>query len=312
MNLLKALAEIRNPFCDLLVGGITLLGEETFFTIVGMVIFWCINKKWGYRFLLIGLSGSIVTQLLKAIFLIPRPWVLDPEFQIVESAREAAGGYSFPSGHTQSAVGVFGTLAVWLRKKWLTVVCIVLMLLVGFSRMYLGVHTPLDVGVGLICGVITVLGLTWLFEKTDSCRKGKIGVGMGLLALAFIYLLYMYLAPVTERNIAEFDAHAVENAWKLLGTLSGLLLAWWVDDRYTHFNVKASWPVQILKCVVGMLILVGVKSGLKPVFNLLFDGAYFTHALRYFIMVCAGAILWPMSFPFWNRLAIGKTFVKKV
>lgn len=302
MNLLKALAEIRNPFCDMLVGGITLLGDETFFTIVGMVIFWCINKKWGYRFLLIGLSGSVVNQLLKAIFLIPRPWVLDPEFQIVESAREAAGGYSFPSGHTQSAVGVFGTLAVWLKKKWLTIVCVIMIVLVGFSRMYLGVHTPLDVGVGMACGAVMVLGLSWLFEKADNCRKGKIAIGTGMLALAIAYLLYMYLAPVTERNIAEFDAHALENAWKLLGTMSGLLLAWWVDDRHIHFDVKASWPIQLLKCGVGLVILVAVKSGLKPVFNALFSGAAIANAVRYFLMVVAGAILWPMCFPCLSRL----------
>lgn len=152
MELLKAIATIRSPFLDQIVNIVTHLGDETFFTVIGMFVFWCVNKKWGYRFMILGLSGTALNQLLKAIFLIPRPWVLDPSFSIVEAAREAADGYSFPSGHTQSAAAVFGTLAVWLNKKWSTALCIALILLVGFSRMYLGVHTPLDVDVSLITG----------------------------------------------------------------------------------------------------------------------------------------------------------------
>lgn len=301
MELLRALEAIRHPFLDQVVAAVTMLGDETFFMAAGMFIFWCINKKWGFRFMIIGLSGSVVNQLLKAIFLIPRPWVLDPEFTIVESAREGASGYSFPSGHTQTAANVFGTLALWLRRRWVTAVCVAFILLIGFSRMYLGVHTPLDVGVSLIVGAVTVLGFGWLFQKMENCRKGKIGIGLGALALAVIFLLYVYLAPVTERNIAEFDAHAVENAWKLLGTTAGMLLAWWVDDRRTHFEVKAVWWAQILKLVLGLVLVVAAQKGLKPVFAALFGGAAFPHAIRYFCMAVVGGVLWPMTFGFWSQ-----------
>ena len=160
MAFLKLLESLRTPAGEWLAGAITLLGEETFFTVLGLIIVWCCNKKWGFRFLLTGLTGTAVNQLLKAIFLVPRPWILDPEFTIVESARAGATGYSFPSGHTQSAATVFGVLALWARKKWVTVCCVLAVLLVGFSRMYLGVHTPLDVGVSLGTGLITVLGLS--------------------------------------------------------------------------------------------------------------------------------------------------------
>ena len=84
----------------------------------------------------------------------------------VEAAREAADGYSFPSGHTQSAATLFGTLAAWLRRGWLTVACIVMVLLVGFSRMYLGVHTPADVGTSLVIGTVLVFALYPLCEKS--------------------------------------------------------------------------------------------------------------------------------------------------
>ena len=302
MELLRALATIRNPLLDQVVAAVTMFGEETFFMIMGLCIFWCINKTWGYRFMIIGLSGTAVNQLLKAIFLVPRPWILDPSFTIVEAAREQASGYSFPSGHTQSAATVFGTLAAWASKTWVTVACILLILAVGFSRMYLGVHTPQDVGVSLLTGAATVFLFIQLFRRAENNRRIKIAIGLGTLGLMLVFLLYVTFAPVTERNIAEFDIHAVENAWKLLGTTCGMLLAWWIDDRYTHFDTKAVWWAQVLKVVLGAALVVGVKSGLKPVFTSLFGNAMFPHFLRYFLMVAIGAILWPMSFRYFGKL----------
>ncbi len=301
MAVLKWLANFRSPFWDDVVAAVTLLGEETFFMVLGLLVFWCINKVWGYRFMIIGLTGSILNQLLKAIFLIPRPWVLDPSFTIVEAAREAATGYSFPSGHTQSAATVFGTLAAWISRKWATAVCVVLVLLVGFSRMYLGVHTPLDVGVSLLTGAVTVVGFAALFRKAGNDRKRKIIIGLLALLMAAVLVGYVHLSPVTERNIPEFDAHGVTNAWKLLGTLAGMLLAWWVDDRYTHFEVKAVWWAQACKLIIGFALVMGVRLGLKPILG----ASAVAGALRYFLMVVVGGIFWPMTFSFWGKL--GKT-----
>ena len=111
MQLLYALQEIRNPALDAVLQLITRLGEETVFMVVAIVVFWCVSKKGGYYLLSVGFLGTVANQWLKIAFRIPRPWVLDPNFEIVESAREAATGYSFPSGHTQSAVGTFGGVA---------------------------------------------------------------------------------------------------------------------------------------------------------------------------------------------------------
>ena len=75
MTILKWLEGQRTPWLDGLMSAITELGDETIFMLAGLVILWCVNKRWGFRFLLVGLTGSIMNQLLKAIFLIPRPWV---------------------------------------------------------------------------------------------------------------------------------------------------------------------------------------------------------------------------------------------
>lgn len=112
MNLLYALESVRTPFWDAVFSAVTHLGEETVFMVAAILIFWCVSKQEGYYLLLMGFFGTVVNQFLKLLFRIPRPWVRDPDFTIVESARAQATGYSFPSGHTQNAVATFGALPV--------------------------------------------------------------------------------------------------------------------------------------------------------------------------------------------------------
>lgn len=304
MTVLKWLESIRTPWMDEAISLLTQLGDETIFMVLGMAVIWCVSKAWGFRFMLIGLTGTALNQLLKAIFLVPRPWVLDPEFTIVESAREGATGYSFPSGHTQSAATCFGTLAAWLKKGWITALCAAAIIIVAFSRMYLGVHTPMDVGVSLLTGTATVMIMTCCLQK-----GGKAAAWMKILgaALVLALLLYVHLAPVRPANVAEFDAHGVKAAWQVLGAMAGMLLAWWVDEKHLHFEVKAVWWAQVCKVVIGLLLVVAVRSGMKPVLSAVFGDAQFAHGIRYFLMTVVGGILWPMTFRFWSRLGQNKT-----
>ena len=108
LNCLRAIAELRTPLLDTLMQGVTELGGETLFMLFMLVIFWCVDKKKGYFLMLLCFTGTAVNQMLKITFCIPRPWVLDPSFEIVESARAGATGFSFPSGHTQNAVAAYG------------------------------------------------------------------------------------------------------------------------------------------------------------------------------------------------------------
>ena len=134
----------------------TCFGEELAFLLLALTIFWCVSKEEGYYLLFVGFFGTALNQFLKLLCRIPRPWVRDPDFTIVESARSGAGGYSFPSGHTQNAVGTLGGIARWHKNRALRIVCIVLAALTAFSRMYLGVHTPLDVSVAAATAVVLI------------------------------------------------------------------------------------------------------------------------------------------------------------
>lgn len=302
MALLRWLEGLRTPVGDAFFSAVTLLGEETFFTVVGLIIFWCVNKKWGLRFLLGGLLGSVLNQILKALFIVPRPWVLDPSFTIVESAREAATGYSFPSGHTQSGVTVFGMLALWSKKCAAVIVCVIMALLVGLSRMYLGVHTPWDVGVSMCTGVLTVLGVHAMLSRWGEKPRGRIAISVGAVAFALVLLAVTTCLPAREGSIAEFDAHGVENAWKLLGTIVGFLIAWHLEETHTHFEVKAVWWAQVLKCVIGVALVIAVRAGLKPVLGALFGTQPFAGAIRYFAVAIVAGALWPMTFGYFSKL----------
>ena len=301
MKLLYALQEIRNPALDAVLQLITRLGEETVFMVVAIVVFWCISKKGGYYLLSVGFLGTVVNQWLKITFRIPRPWVLDPNFQIVESAREAATGYSFPSGHTQSAVGTFGGLARMAEKKWLRVVFVVIALLVAFSRMYLGVHTPLDVGVSLVVATVMVLVFWPIIEKAEEKPARIGGLLVFLLAVSGAFLAFMHLHTFPADVDAENFAHAVENAWKLTGAIAGMLIAWWVDVQFIHFDTKAVWWAQLLKVALGLSIVVGIKAGLKAPLIALIGNAGIANAIRYGLMVLFAGALWPLTFQFWGK-----------
>ena len=295
MEVLYALESIRVPWLDTAMAAITHLGEETVFMVAALFVFWCVSKRHGYYLLAIGFAGTVLNQFLKLLFRIPRPWVLDSDFTIVESARAQATGYSFPSGHSQNAIGTFGGIARFTRRKWVRVAAIVVAVLVPLSRMYLGVHTPLDVGVAAVIAVALVFALYPLMECSDS-RNGVMGAVLAvMLALAAGYLLFVSLYPFPADVDAANLASGVENAWKLLGATAGMLVGWWLDVRFIHFDTRAVWYVQLIKLVGGLALLLGIRAALKaPLAAALGAGA--GGAVRYGVMVLFAAAVWPMVF----------------
>ena len=296
MAFLKFLEGLRNPFLDVFFSLVTRLGEELIFILVGLIFYWCVDKRKGYFLLSVGFIGTLLNQFLKLCFRIPRPWVKDPSFTIVESAREAATGYSFPSGHTQSSVGVFGGIARISRKKTVIGICLAACILVPLSRMYLGVHTLLDVGVSVLIAAALILGLKplidWLMEK----KNGLVIYFSCLLIASVAFLMYVLLFPFP----ADIDPHNYEsglkNAYKILGCLLGLFAAYFVDAHYVKFEVKASLSVQVTKLVLGLFPLFAIKEGLRVPIELIF-GEMVGSGVRYLLIAFFAGGIWPMTFP---------------
>lgn len=301
MQFLYFLEGLRSPALDAVFRVITELGGETVYMALAIAVYWCVSKGLGCYILTTGFVGTIANQFLKLCFRIPRPWVLDPDFTIVESARAGATGYSFPSGHTQNAFSSFGCLGMWTRGGW-RVLCFVIVVLIGLSRMYLGVHTPLDVGVSLGTGLITVLGLHGLFQWAEGSLRRQACLGGGISLFVLALMLYVTLAPARPGSDPLFDAHGVDAAWKLLGSTLGIVIAWLVDGRWLHFDTGAVWWAQVCKLALGLALVLGIRVGLKPLLGALVGDAAWAGGVRYLLMTLVGGILWPMTFGFWGRL----------
>lgn len=303
MALLYWFESVRTPVLDTLMSLVTHLGEETFFMVAALFVFWCVDKRRGYYLLSVGFVGTLLNQWLKIVCRVPRPWVRDPQFTIVESARAEAAGYSFPSGHTQSAVGWMGGVARFTKRSWLRVVCLVLPVLVAVSRMYLGVHTPADVGVAFVTAAVLVLVLYPLIESTlwFPNRMYIILGGMLALSLAFVGFveLYPFPADVDPENLAA----AVKNAWTMAGAVAGVLAVYAFDSRILQFPTRAPWWGQLVKLAGGLALVLLVRTLLKAPLLALCGGHEAAHALRYFCMVLTAGGLWPMTFRFFERYA---------
>ena len=306
MELLYALENIRCPLLDAVMAAVTELGGETVYMAVAIIAFWCVGKGLGYYILSVGFAGTVLNQFLKITCRVPRPWVQDPEFTIVESAREAATGYSFPSGHTQNAFASFGCIGIWSRRRVWRAACAVIIVLIALSRMYLGVHTPLDVGVAFALGLV-LTGALWPVFRDIEEHPGRMYAALAvLIALTAAYIAYTELFPFPADTDVANLASARENGWKLLGAGLAMLLGFALDRRYIRFEVKAPLPGQILKCVLGLALTMAVRAGLKQPFYALMGEGGLADAARYFLTVLFAAAVWPLTFKFFAKAGAKK------
>lgn len=284
----------------------TFFGEELLFIVLALTVFWCVDKREGYYLLFVGFFGTILNQFLKLLYRIPRPWVRDPDFRPVDSAVSGATGYSFPSGHTQNVAGTLGGIARWSKSVGVRVLCIVVLLLTAFSRMYLGVHTPLDVGVSLVIGVILVFVFYPIVRKAADDPKYMAALLSIMAALSFAFVLYanLWASPVEGAEALENLREGRKNSYSLFGALLGFCVAYPLERRFIRFEEKSVWWVQVLKVVGGLIGLLAIKEGLKLLFSAVGFTWLGTNAIRYFAVVLFAALVWPLVFPYLNRLAV--------
>lgn len=298
MELLYFLEKIRVPGLNEFMLLITQLGEETAFLVIALVVFWCVDKKKGYFLMAVGFAGTILNQFLKLLFRVPRPWILDPDFTILEQAREAAAGYSFPSGHTQMAVGTFGSMAATTKKRSVSVACITLAVLVSFSRLYIGVHTPADV----LTSVAIAIGLILLLKPMSDrwgLKQMKAAIA-AMLLMAMGLLLFVEYYPLGNADAYNLES-GMKNAYTMQGCLIGVAVVYLAERKFVNFETKAVWWAQILKVVLGLGLVLLVKEGLRAPLEAVMPH-YTARSARYFLIVVTAGFLWPMSFRWFSKL----------
>jgi len=253
---------------------ITILGEFWLPTLICAIVYWCIDFRSGiYLFSLEGFN-VLLTHLFKMLACVYRPWVINNNLHPSELAVPFAKGYSFPSGHSAMSSSVLGGVAYLIRKnKPLCIFLIFLILLVGFSRLWLGVHTPQDVICGLSTGLILVFALNYLINWAEKNKNRYIYIMIAVNILAILALIYVKF--FNTYRVDYIEGELLVNPQKLIyitfvsySYALGLINGCFVCARFFPFDPKKNTVKN--RIIIGILgsvtLLISLKYALFCVF----------------------------------------------
>lgn len=289
MAFLWLLYDIRTPFLDKLMQFVTYFGQEIIIIAVICALYWCADKRFAYLLGFTYFTAGLGVQALKITFRIPRPWILNPSFSAVKSAVPAATGYSFPSGHTQGATALYFPFALKAKTPALRAVFVLAFLLVGFSRMYLGCHTPKDVLVSMTL-TIGVSLIMWRFQSfllDDSRYLKQIAAVLALLSAAVAaYALFL-------NHTGTIEAKYALDCCRASGAGLGFCAGWYTERTHLNFSTRTrTLPGQFFKLAAGLLAAFVIKSS----FSQFFGSSVLAKMAEYFILVLWVLVIYPYLF----------------
>ncbi len=275
--------------------GISFLGTEEFFMFVLPVLYWCVDKRLGLLVAVILMFSASINEFLKLVFHGPRPyWYSNLVYGFASET-----SFSFPSGHSQHVITVGGIIAATLRRRWVWIAAIVLFILMGISRLYLGVHFPHDVLFGWAIGAIILILTIRFWDPAAAWLKTK-SLGQQIM-LAFLLSLVLLLAGLIPFEWLKLTGWQAPAAWAVFagkaislerilttsGTFFGLMTGFALSNRQGGFGMKAVWWKYILRVLLGVAGVLTIRYGLKFIFP---DGeTALASALRYLRYALIGA-----------------------
>jgi membrane-associated phospholipid phosphatase len=272
LDIIKWIQSFHSPALDEVMVWVTNTGGEDFYLLFGPIFFWCVGIGLGVRLFMLLLTSFYVNDILKETFATLRPIAAHPDqvripADAIITAQDEAGGWqgAFPSGHAQHTAVFWTFVALWLRRPAVWAAAIAMIALVSFSRIYLGVHWPIDILGGwlLAAGFITAaIFIPPLVERLAPPKRELLIIAAALVGVALFLI----------------DSSAIRA--KMLGFWSGALFSLVFQQRYLPFKVRGPLVMQVAKIAIGLGGLFLLRSGLK----LALPAALWAEWLRYIIL----------------------------
>jgi len=262
-----------------------MMGEQYVFMLVLAVFFWGISKKSGLIMASTLLVSLLINNVLKIIFHSPRPFeVLN---HLTGKRMETATGYSFPSGHTQGASSFYTTLFYLYKRPLFRIFCGLIIIMVGISRVYLGVHWPQDVlagwGLGILTAWITATAINRFWDNPPGLRK--------FLLISILSALILTLGMTAVVFLLFQGAVKGDDFFKSSGILIGAFSGFLLEKKISDFDAeKGKLSIKILRIILGLGGALMLQEGLK----VLFPDHFLFHTIRYLILGLWITFLFPL------------------
>ena len=285
---------------------ITALGYEEFFVLLLPTLYWCVDQAIGLRVGIVLMTANTFNTFFKFLFHSPRPyWISD---DVIAYSHETSFG--LPSGHAQIAASVWGWLAVEVKKRWFTIVAVVVIFLIGFSRLYLGVHFFSDVLLGWFLGALLVfLVMRWQNNVSNWFARQ---IWWSKVAVVCVTTALVILIPLSAKWVVgpwempldwaaragEVAPYDLDGIFTLAGTWFGMLLGYLIlTEKKGRFLAKEGGWRRLLRLLVGLLGLLVLYFGLGLIFPSNADFLSFTlRFLRYTLIGLWVSWLGPVLF----------------
>lgn len=250
------------------------LGTEEFFLVVIPFLFWCVDSRLGLRIAVMLILTNTIKPSLKMAFHWPRPYWIDPQVR----ALAPEGSFGLPSGHAQDAASLWGLLIFSLRRWWVTAAAVILILMIGLSRIYLGVHFAHDVLAGWAVGILLVVLFARL-ERPVSAWFGRMkfgGKSLFALGAAAAILLIGYGVRLS------LGGWSVPQEWASNAALQ------WPDEPFNPLDLEGFYTIAAI--AFGMIFGLGLLSLTR--ISVRSEGSWLKLTTRYLIGMAGLLVLY--------------------
>ena len=254
LRILLFFQSLASPFLDLIMNMITVAGEMMIPVLVILIIYWCVDKKKGLVSAMSLLTALMTTQIIKAIVRYPRPFMMYPD--LIKGGRiSTATGYSFPSGHSTTASSFYGSVAMLFRSRAVRIIAVLLIIAVPLSRLYLGVHWPMDVIGGTAIGLASAMFLVPVFCTVYDDEKAFLRLTMiygSIMLIVSLVTAILLDRGADERAFADLSANGAVAA--------GVLIGAFLERKHIRFSTAGTVGVKALRFILGLVVTCAVTA----------------------------------------------------